>query len=314
MAPNVHDGMHTLSKAFGEHVAHSRGTPTVTAGELRTLREQGRHLSLVDCRPETEFAARHVPGAANAPGTELLARVLDAHREPGTPVVVSCAGRTRSIIGAQTLIDAGVAGPVLALENGTIGWELDGGRLDSGADRAVGSPPAPTALRDAAFRVRRIAEEHRVPVIGEADLADWLADSSRSTYVFDVSSPADYEAGHRPGFDSTPGGQLVQELTARTAVLSARLVVADSDGVQGLVTAYWLRLMGRDAYALPDANRGRWLERGPDPVAPLARLEKPYERLEGRLAAMQSYIDWELDLLDRVDADTFTLDSGHGDR
>ena len=304
-----YDGMHTMAKAFGEHVAHDRRTPMMSADELRERQERRQPLTLVDCRPEPEFAARHVPGASHAPGTELLARVLDMDLITAGSVVVSCAGRTRSIIGAQTLIDAGVAAPVLALENGTIGWELAGGTLDSGIGETARPPPSPEALRDAATRARRLADERGVPVTTEGDLAKWLSDGSRTTYVFDVSSPADYEAGHRPGFASAPGGQLLQELTARTAVSSARIVVADSDGVQALITAYWLRLMGRDAYALPDANRGRWLEPGCAPAAELARLEKPYERSAGRLEAMRGYIDWELELLDRVDPETFALDS-----
>ena len=144
---DVHDGIHTMSKAFGEHVAHHLGTPMISAEELRSRRERGQAVALVDCRPEPEFAALHVPGAANAPGTELLARVLDMDLEPGTPIAVSCAGRTRSIIGAQTLIDAGVDAPVLALENGTMGWKLAGQDLDKGADEddsrcALGRRPA----------------------------------------------------------------------------------------------------------------------------------------------------------------------------
>ena len=118
----------------------------ISAEELRRRREQGQAVALVDCRPEPEFAARHVPGATNAPGTELLARVLGMGLEGGTPIAVSCAGRTRSIIGAQTLIDAGVDAPVLALENGTMGWKLVGEELDNGADgsaRAAVEPAAP---------------------------------------------------------------------------------------------------------------------------------------------------------------------------
>ena len=305
---DVHDGIHTMSKAFGEHVGHVRDTPMISAQELRSRREQGEAVALVDCRPEPEFAALHVPGATNAPGTELLARVLGMGFEPGIPIAVSCAGRTRSIIGAQTLIDAGVDAPVLALENGTMGWKLAGEELDKGADRTAAALPAPSALKDAAARARRLADTHAVPVMGESDLAAWLADDTRSTYVFDVSAPADYETGHRPGFASAPGGQLIQELTARTAVPSARIVVADSDGVQSLLTAHWLRLMGREAYALPDANRGRWLETGPDAGAEPARPAKPYERSVDALQAMRDYIEWELDLLDRVDASTFALD------
>ena len=305
---DVHDGIHTMSKAFGEHVAHRRGTPMISPEELRARRMHGQPVALVDCRPEPEFAALHVPGAANAPGTELLARVLGMGLEPGTPIAVSCAGRTRSIIGAQTLIDAGVDAPVLALENGTMGWKLAGEELDNGADDSSPHRDEPAALDDARTRAQRLAKEHGVPLIGEADLAGWLADDSRSTYVFDVSSPAGYEAGHRPGFASVPGGQLIQELTARTAVPSARIVVADSDGVQSLLAAYWLRLMGREASALPDANRGRWLETVPDAAAEPARPTKPYERSVDALQAMRDYIEWELELLDRVPVDAFGLD------
>ena len=307
---DIHDGIHTMSKAFGEYVAHLRHTPMISAEELRSRREHQQPVALVDCRPEPEFAALHVPGATNAPGTELLARVIGMDLDGDTPIAVSCAGRTRSIIGAQTLIDAGVEAPVLALENGTMGWKLTGEELDQGADRTAADPPSWSAQQDAAARAHRLADEQGVPVIDEADLAGWLADDSRSTYVFDVSSPADYEAGHRPGFASAPGGQLIQELTARTAVPSARIVVADADGVQSLVTAYWLRLMGREAYALPDANRGRWLETGPDAAAEPARPTKPYERTVDPLQAMRDYIEWELDLLDRVDAGNFGLKHG----
>ena len=140
---DVHDGIHTMSKAFGEHVGHVRDTPTISAQELRSRREQGEAVALVDCRPEPEFAALHVPGATNAPGTELLARVLGMGFEPGIPIAVSCAGRTRSIIGAQTLIDAGVDAPVLALENGTMGWKLAGEELDKGAGRDRGRTACP---------------------------------------------------------------------------------------------------------------------------------------------------------------------------
>ena len=89
---DVHDGIHTMSKAFGEHVAHLRDTPMISAQELRSRREQGKAVALVDCRPEPEFAALHVPGATNAPGTQLLARVFDMDLEAGTPIAVSCAG------------------------------------------------------------------------------------------------------------------------------------------------------------------------------------------------------------------------------
>ena len=60
------------------------------------------------------------------PGAELVLRVHDIAPSPDTLIVVNCAGRTRSIIGAQSLINAGVPNKVVALRNGTMGWHLAG--------------------------------------------------------------------------------------------------------------------------------------------------------------------------------------------
>ncbi len=291
----VHDGMHPLAKAFGEHVARRRATPMLGPSELRELTDRGRPVALVDCRPEPEYRARHVPGAAHGPGTELLARVLEMDPDPDAPVVVSCAGRTRSIIGAQTLIDAGLDRRVFALENGTMGWELAGGELDAGEPSEPTAAVSSAAERKAGELARKLARDRGGPVVSEADLARWRADGHRTTYLFDISSPASYESGHRPGFASAPGGQLLQEITAYTAIPSARIVVADSDGAQALITAHWLRLMGRDAWALPDANRGRWLARGPDrprrlvepgPVEIVSSGEAELELGQGQMAVV----------------------------
>ncbi|CPR01703.1 sulfurtransferase [Bordetella pertussis] len=49
--------------------------------------------------------------------------------------MVNCAGRTRSIIGAQSLINAGVPNPVFALRNGTMGWALAGHKVETQSAR-----------------------------------------------------------------------------------------------------------------------------------------------------------------------------------
>ena len=79
-----------------------------------------------------------IPGGIDAPGAELVYRVQDL-ADADTLVVVNCAGRTRSIIGAQSLINAGVPNKVMALRNGTMGWTLAGLACESGkARRAPG--------------------------------------------------------------------------------------------------------------------------------------------------------------------------------
>ena len=66
----------------------------------------------------------------------------DLAPDPDTLVVVNCAGRTRSIIGCQSLRNAGIPNRVVALKDGTMGWDLAGFECERGSDR-VGAAPSP---------------------------------------------------------------------------------------------------------------------------------------------------------------------------
>ena len=99
-------------------------TPRITASQLRDRFAAGEDLVVLDTRPLEEFNHIALPEGIAAPGAELLFRVFDAAPDPATPIVVNCAGRTRAIIGAQALINAGVPNPVVSLENGTAAWLL----------------------------------------------------------------------------------------------------------------------------------------------------------------------------------------------
>jgi rhodanese-related sulfurtransferase len=120
------------SKAFAEIVEHHYGTPAITAGELDRRRRAGEKIVVLDSRPLDEYARFHVPGAIPCPGAELVLRFADVVAEPDALVVVSCAGRTRGIIGAQSLLTAGVPNRVMSLEGGTQGWRLAGLDLEAG--------------------------------------------------------------------------------------------------------------------------------------------------------------------------------------
>src|ERR1700738_2983558 len=72
-------------------------------------------------------------GFMSGRGAELVHRFSDLVDSPETLVVVSCAGRTRGIIGAQSLINAAVPNRVVSLSGGTQGWRLAGLELESGA-------------------------------------------------------------------------------------------------------------------------------------------------------------------------------------
>ena len=116
-------GVNVPSKAFGEFVEHHYGTPRIPPAELKRLQAL-KQVVIVDSRPFEEYRRMSIPGGIDVPGAELAWRIHDLAPKPDTVVVVNCAGRTRSIIGCQSLLNAGIPNPVVALKDGTMGWDL----------------------------------------------------------------------------------------------------------------------------------------------------------------------------------------------
>jgi rhodanese-related sulfurtransferase/predicted metal-dependent enzyme (double-stranded beta helix superfamily) len=260
-------GVNVPSKAFGEFVEHVCRTPSVSAAELKAMTDRGDNLVILDSRPFHEHRAMCIPGGIDVPGAELVLRVHDLAPDPGTTVVVHCTGRTRSIIGAQSLIDAGVPNRVVALRNGTMGWHLAGCELDRGQDRRAPEPSA-GGLAKAKAAAARVAARAGVRSIDHAALARLRAEADRrSLYLLDVRSPEEFAAGHLPGSRSAPGGQLVQATDVYVGTRGARLVLIDGEGVRAPMTASWLVQMGWDeTYVLERALDGQPLEKGPATV------------------------------------------------
>jgi rhodanese-related sulfurtransferase len=247
-------GVHVPSKAFGEFVERDRSTPSISAQELNALMRSGAKMVVLDSRPFDEYSRVSIPTGINVPGAELVLRVHDIAPTPDTTIIVNCAGRTRSIIGAQSLINAGVANKVVALRNGTMGWHLAGFTCASGK---VERAPAVSSegLTFAKSAAQQVARRWGVERIDRATLAKWRADAAHTTYVFDVRDPDEYTAGHVPGAISAPGGQLVQATDIYAGTLGARIVCCDDKEARALMTASWLKQMGwREVYVLPEAG------------------------------------------------------------
>jgi rhodanese-related sulfurtransferase/predicted metal-dependent enzyme (double-stranded beta helix superfamily) len=239
----LYSGMHVPSKAFGEHVEHHDGTPRIAAAELKAKLVAGEDLVILDSRPMSEYRVMNIPGALDCPGAELVYRVQQAAPRPETLVVVNCAGRTRSIIGAQSLINAGIPNKVVALKNGTMGWHLAGLELEHGQTRTAPAPQG-GALEKAKTAAARVANRFEVNRISLLQLNALQDDKTKTTYLFDVRSPEEYAAGHLPGSISAPGGQLVQATDTYCAVHGARIALVDDHGVRATMTASWLLQMG----------------------------------------------------------------------
>ncbi|MBN9559392.1 MAG: thiosulfate sulfurtransferase [Alphaproteobacteria bacterium] len=243
-------GVNVPSKAFGEWVEHHFGTESVDAPELKSWIDSGRNMVVLDSRTAEEFTRMSIPSGISVPGGELAYRIGDLAPDPKTLIVVNCAGRTRSILGAESLRRAGVPNKVVALRNGTMGWELAGLRCERGRTERY-NPGTPKSAALALQRAKAFAEQSGVGVIGAIDLARFEDDPDRTLYVLDVRDPAEFRAGHRPGSRSAPGGQLVQATDQWIAVRGARIVLLDDTGVRARMTAAWLRQMGhRDVFVV----------------------------------------------------------------
>jgi rhodanese-related sulfurtransferase len=252
------------SKSFGELVEHERHTPSLSAQEVKALIDAKADVVVLDARRFDEFQTMSIPTATSVPGAELVLRVRELAPDPATRVIVNCAGRTRSIIGTQSLVNAGIPNPVAALRNGTIGWKLAGQVLDHGASRRAPAVSEPNRA-EAEVAAQAVARRAGVQWVG-LDALDGLEAPGRTVYRFDVRTPEEYEAGHLPGFASAPGGQLVQETDHHVPVRGARIVLADDDGVRATMTASWLAQMGWDVHVLDAHPASARCARGPAPV------------------------------------------------
>jgi len=300
------------SKAFGELVVEVCHTPWLSASEVGALIDAGEDMVVVDVRRFDEYRTMSIPTATSVPGAELVLHVPDLAPRPETMVIVNCAGRTRSQIGAQSLINAGLPNDVAALRNGTMGWVLAGQQLDSGQTRTYSAAP-PESVETATQRARAVADGTGVKRATRQQWATWSKQQGRTTYFFDVRTFAEYEAGHVPGFYPIPGGQLVQETEMYAPVRGARIVLVDDDGVRANMSASWLAQMAWDVWVVDGLTAedfsvvGPWQPERPagaqEPAKPPARYRRPYEGTTAPREAMQAYLDWEDGLVAQLERD-----------
>jgi rhodanese-related sulfurtransferase len=273
-------GVNVPSKAFGEFVEHEYETPRIPADELKKLLAEGKKLVILDSRPYEEYHRMNIPGGIDMPGAELAFRVHDIAPDPDTLVVVNCAGRTRSIIGCQSLRNAGIPNPVVALKDGTMGWDLAGLGCERGATRVA---PAPSAAgkKKALEAADRVATRFAVRKTNASEVKRWQDDLSRNLFLLDVRTREEFEREHIAGARHAPGGQLVQASDEYVGVRNARVVLVDPERVRAVMTASWLNQMGwRDVYVLDDIS-GLATATGPRQPPEVPSWKKTVRSVEG---------------------------------
>jgi rhodanese-related sulfurtransferase len=242
----VFAGVNLPSKTFGELAEHAFNTPRISALELNEKIKNKENLIVLDGRPYSEFKKMSIPTAMCCPNGELPLRIDDIVTDPETTIVINCAGRTRSIIGAQTLINLGIHNKVLALENGTQGWYLEDLKLEHGKTQRHPLNIEHEALKQRQLRARQLAEKHNVKFVDRSIVLQWQNDEQRSLFICDVRTPEEYAQGTIEGAQHCPGGQLVQATDQYVGIKGARLVLVDSEAVRAPAMASWLAMLGWD--------------------------------------------------------------------
>ncbi|WP_245718053.1 rhodanese-like domain-containing protein [Nocardia miyunensis] len=187
----LYTGTNVRSKTLGEWIEKHFGTETVDADTVARWRAEGADVVILDSRPHAEYIHHHIPGGLDTGGgSELAYRGLQQITGPETTIVVNCAGRTRGIVGAQSLINTGVPNRVYSLRNGTPAWGWAGERIETGAGTALGVPSdVPSNLRDwAATTLARLG-------VRVVDAPASAGDDVRTTYLIDIRTPGEFAAG-----------------------------------------------------------------------------------------------------------------------
>jgi len=235
---SLFQGVNVPSKAFSEWTELQAHTPAISAEQVYRWQQDGKPFLLLDGRTAQEFRQHHIPGAIHCPNAELVDWLVSQSLPDDLPVIITCAGRTRGIIGAQSLIDAGIRQPVAALAGGTQAWRIAGLPLNQNIEQSPTFEAGSTLVSVPAF------PGDVIPSVSADEFDLWRNNPDMTTFLFDVRSPQEYRLGSLPGAIGVPGGQLIQTIDEHVATRGARIVLFDPTGSRGRITAWWLYQLG----------------------------------------------------------------------
>ena len=246
------DGINVPSKSFGELIEKYFHTPSITAKELAQKQKNNENYIVIDGRPFLEYNKMSIPKSICCPNAELFYRVSSYIKDINTEIIINCAGRTRSIIGAQTLIDFGIKNKVKALENGTQGWFLSELSLEHNKNKYLEVLPNDLEIQQLQNKVLKLTNDLNIDLINLKKAQELIIDKKKSTFIFDVTTSKTIST--KPGtIMNVPGGQLIQATDKYIGVWKATVIlVDDGDLIRAGTTSFWLKKMGYEVYILKE--------------------------------------------------------------
>ncbi|THD84691.1 rhodanese [Aliigemmobacter aestuarii] len=269
----VYKGVNVPSKTLGELVEAVWHPTMIRPEDLAAWQRENRRFRFFDARPPAEYGKMRVPGSVCLPNGELAHRIA-ALPDADAPVVITCAGRTRGIVGAIGMRISGHDGPLYALENGTQGWALAGETLERGNTAAPYPELGPDALAASRAAADRVAARFGIPLVTTADFAAMRAEAGRTTYLFDTRSAPEVAADPVAAAVHAASGQIVQATDQWIGLRRARVVLCCDTGLRSAIAAFWLRQLGYDARILRIDADLRRLAAPPRPGPALPELPR----------------------------------------
>ncbi len=150
-----------MSKTFRDLMAESRQiVPEWTPDEVRQRLSNGGGYRLIDVREKEEYREGHLPGAVSVPRGFLDMRIEEVVPDKDEPIVLYCAGGTRSLLAGRTLRELGYTN-VVSMSGGFGGWKGAGHPWE--ADRQFTGD-----------QLTRYSRHFLLPEVGEAGQAKLL--------------------------------------------------------------------------------------------------------------------------------------------
>ncbi len=285
----THYGWGVRGKDYGEKVAVTEKIPQITPEEMVARQEKGERFVVLDSRTPSEYEQGHLPGACSVPGGQLPFEAMDLIGDKDPTVVVNCAGRTRSLLGAHLLRRMGIP-KVAALQNGTLAWQEAGYALERGPDPRPSHPPSLLARERAEKFAQCVASEDRISSLLPAELLA-LQQSGALHYLIDVRLPREYATGHIPGAMLCPAGQLQFFSEELIGIRTAPIIMGCDGRVRGILSASLYHRMGLPNVSFLEGGVTAWTQAGLplDIGVPQRPIGRPTRRVPG-LAEAQAQV------------------------
>jgi len=277
---------------LAERVAAEDGIPMISVPELIDLRREAERqvLYLIDVRSEGEFTAGHIQGSMNIPGGQAVQRTDDYIAVRECQIIFISHGQSRAVMAAHWYRQMGYK-KVSVLTGGLRTWVESGQALDTGIPAEE-----PAGLKAARETVR---------LIDPAAVSRQLQHDR--TVVLDVGISLSFEENHLPGAFWLPRGWLELKIPTEFPDRNQPIVVTCPNGLNSVLAAATLAKLGYTQVSVLDGGVQAWSANGHPTEKGIDRCLIPPNdvvlspSIKGDKAAMKRYLEWEVELTEKLE-------------